>query len=38
MIEFLRIQYRLGRATKKQLDRLVSNSTITEKDKDYITS
>ena len=38
MIGFLRMQYRLGRVTKKQLDRLVSNSTITEKDKDYITS
>lgn len=38
MIEFLRIQYRLGRVTNEQLDKLIANKTIVEKDKDYITS
>lgn len=36
MIEFLRIQYRLGRVTDEQLDKLIINETITKKDKDYI--
>ena len=36
MIEFLRIQYRLGRVTDEQLDKLITNKAIKQKDKNYI--
>ena len=36
MLEFLKIQYRLGRVTEGQLDKLITNKVITEKDKNYI--
>ena len=38
MIEFLKIQYRLGRVTETQLDKLVTDKNITEEDKNYIMS
>jgi len=38
MIEFLRVQYRLGRVTEAQLDMLVEKEAITELEKDYIMS
>lgn len=38
MIEFLRVQYRLGRVTEAQLDMLVEKEAITEFEKDYIMS
>ncbi len=38
MLEFLKIQYRLGRVTEGQLDKLITNKAITEKDKNYIMS
>lgn len=38
MVEFLRIQYRLGRVTELQLDTLIIQSKITEEDKIYIMS
>lgn len=36
MIEFLKIQYRLGRVTEVQLDSLVAQGKIEETDKQYI--
>jgi len=36
MIEFLRVQYRLGRVTEEQLDLLISQGKITAEDKSYI--
>jgi len=36
MIEFLRIQYRLGRINEMNLDKLVNERTIIEEDKNYI--
>ena len=38
MVEFLKIQYRLGRVTETQLDKLVADKKITEDDKQYIMS
>jgi hypothetical protein len=38
MIEFLRVQYRLGRVTETQLDMLIAQGKITEEDKAYIMS
>lgn len=38
MIEFLKVQFRLGRVTETQLDMLVSQGKITEEDKAYIMS
>ena len=38
MIEFLKVQYRLGRVTEVQLDTLIAQSKITEEDKTYIMS
>lgn len=38
MIEFLKIQYRLGAITEEQLDYLVAGNKITEEDKIYIVS
>ena len=38
MVEFLRIQYRLGRVTEGQLDKLVTDGKIKEEDKVYIMS
>jgi hypothetical protein len=38
MVEFLRVQYRLGRVTETQLDMLVAQGKITEDDKEYIMS
>jgi hypothetical protein len=38
MIEFLKIQYRLGRVTETQLDKLIVDGKITEEDKVYIMS
>ena len=38
MIEFLKIQYRLGAITEEQLDYLVAENKITEEDKTYIVS
>lgn len=38
MIEFLRIQFRLGRVTESQLDKLVSDGKITGEEKEYIIS
>ena len=38
MIEFLKIQYRLGRVTKENLDKLIADEKITEEDKIYIMS
>lgn len=36
MIEFLKVQYRLGRVTETQLDMLIAQWKITENDKQYI--
>lgn len=36
MVKFLKIQYKLGRITEKQLDNLVKAKKITQKDKGYI--
>ena len=36
MVEFLKIQYRLGRLTEAQLDKLVTDGKITADDKVYI--
>ncbi len=36
MIEFLRVQYRLGRVIETQLDALITQGKITEEDKVYI--
>lgn len=36
MVEFLKVQYRLGRVTEKQIDMLVTQMKITEDDKVYI--
>ncbi len=38
MVEFLRVQYRLGRVKEEQLDTLVAQGKITEEDKEYIMS
>lgn len=38
MIEFLRIQYKLGRITEEDLNKLVGKGIITEEDKEYILS
>ena len=38
MIEFLKVQYRLGRVTETQLDMLVIQGKITVEDKNYIMS
>lgn len=38
MVEFLKIQYRLGRLTEAQLDKLVTDGKITTDDKVYIIS
>ena len=38
MIEFLRIQYKLGRITEEDLNKLVRKGIITEEDKEYILS
>ncbi len=38
MIEFLRIQYELGRVTEEQLDMLIEQGKITKEDKKYIIS
>ena len=38
MVEFLRVQYRLGRVTEEQLDVLVDEGKITAQDKVYIMS
>lgn len=36
MVEFLKIQYRLGRITEAQLDKLVTDGKIEVEDKQYI--
>ncbi len=36
MVEFLRVQYRLGRVTEEQLDKLIAEGKIKEEDKVYI--
>lgn len=36
MVEFLKVQYRLGRVTETQIDMLVAQMKITEDDKVYI--
>ena len=36
MVEFLKIQYRLGRVTEIQLDKLVAEGKIEVEDKQYI--
>ena len=36
MLEFLKIQYRLGRITESQLDKLVVDGKIEVEDKEYI--
>lgn len=36
MVEFLKIQYRLGKLTETQLDKLVADGKITTDDKIYI--
>lgn len=36
MIEFLKVQYRLGRVTETQLDLLIAQGKITKEDKIYI--
>mgnify|MGYP001770049535 CR=1 FL=1 len=38
MVEFLRVQYRLGRVTGEQLNKLITDGKITEEDKNYIMS
>jgi hypothetical protein len=38
MVEFLKIQYRLGRVTEAQLDMLIAQGKITQEDKVYIMS
>ena len=38
MIEFLKIQYRLGRVTETQLDKLIIDKKITTNDKQYVMS
>ena len=38
MVEFLKIQYRLGAIDETYLDKLVLNKRITEKDKELIVS
>ncbi len=36
MVEFLRIQYKIGRVTEKQIDMLVTQGRISGEDKIYI--
>ena len=36
MVEFLKIQFRLGRVTETQLDKLVAGGKIEVEDKQYI--
>ncbi len=36
MVEFLKIQYRLGRINENHLDKLISDGKITSEDKEYI--
>lgn len=38
MVEFLKIQYRLGRINENHLDKLIIEDKITEDDKVYIMS
>ena len=38
MVEFLRVQYRLGRVEEVQLDKLIAQGKITVEDKIYIMS
>ena len=38
MIEFLKIQYRLGRINEGHLDKLIADEKITEEEKVYIVS
>ena len=38
MVEFLKVQYRLGRVTNEQLDMLIVQGKITQEDKEYIMS
>lgn len=38
MVEFLRVQYRLGRINEEDLENLITDGKITEEDKVYIMS
>lgn len=38
MVEFLRVQYRMGKVTEDQLDMLITQCKISEEDKIYIMS
>lgn len=38
MVEFLKIQYRLGKVTEEQLNKLILEGKITEDNKEYIMS